>query len=112
MRTAINAIANVVAAAKLNVVAVRDADRTGSGSRSRLFGPFGGKKSAMKHAYKHAPSTTVPATPGEIAEYPRMLAACQQGRLGLGVCRTGSHWRRREQLSTLLLAEFALGIAG
>jgi hypothetical protein len=102
MRTAINAIANVVAAAKLNVVAVRDADRTGSGSRSRLFGPFGGKKSAMKHAHQHAPSTIVPATPGETAEYPRMLAACQQGRL----------WRRREQLSTLLSAEFALGIAG
>jgi len=104
MRTAINAnIANVVAAAQLNVVAVvRDADRRGSGKRSRLFGPFGGKKSAKSHASKHETSSaTFPAAPGEHAGYPRMFAACQQGRL----------WRSR-QLSTLLPAAFALGIAG
>jgi len=102
-------VANVVAA-QLNVVAAaRHSERGGSGTSSRLFfGPKAGKKSAKSHASKKHPATSTinPAAPRDIdtvrteRSY-RMLAACQQGRL----------WRKG-QLSTLLPATFALGIAG
>ena len=107
-------VANVVAA-KLNaVVAVRHSQRGASGTSSRLFfGPSAGKKLALSlkdsaHASrKHAATSTIcPAASGDIdtarteRSY-RMLAACQPRRL----------WRT-PQLSTLLPATFALGIAG
>jgi len=110
MRTVINARNANVVAASLNVVAVaRQMERGGSGTSSRLFfGPSAGKKLVQSHASRKHPaaSTISPAAPGDIdtarteRSY-RMLAACQQGRL----------WRT-PQLSTLLPATFALGIAG
>lgn len=104
MRTAIIAnVANVVAAAQLNVVAVvRDADRRGFlRTGSRLFGPWG-KKTGKSHASKHCTTCfAAPPASGERAEYPRMLTA----RLRDG------QWRSR-RLSTSLLAASALGIAG
>lgn len=108
MRIVINARNANVVAAELNVVAVaRRADRGGSGRSSRLsFGPSVGKKLKSHASQKHSTSTISPAASGDIdaarteRSY-RMFAACQQGRL----------WRK-PQLSTLLPATFALGIAG
>lgn len=109
MRTVINARNANVVAAQLNVVAVaRQTERGGSGTSSRLFfGPSAGKSLNKPHASrKHPATSTIPAAPGDIdtartERVHRMCAACQQGRL----------WRT-QQLSTLLPAEFALGIAG
>ena len=110
MRTVINARNANVVAAQLNVVAVaRHTERGGSGTSSRLFfGPSAGKKLVKSHASRKHPatSTIIPAASGDIDTARtergyRMLAACQQGRL----------WRK-PQLSTLLPATFALGIAG
>lgn len=98
-----------VVAAQLNVVAVvRNTERQGSDTRSRLsFGPSAGKRLGKPHASQHpATPTSIPAAPGSIdttrteRSY-RMFAACQQGRL----------WRSL-QLSKLLPATFALAIAG
>ena len=109
MRIVVNARnANAVAAVLNVVVVARRAERHGSGTSSRLFfGPSVGKKLSKSHASrKHSTSTISPAASGDIdtarteRSY-RMLAACQQGRL----------WRT-PQLSTLLPATFALGIAG
>jgi len=102
-------VANVVAA-QLNVVAAaRNSERGGSHTSSRLFfGPKAGKKLGKPHASRKHPasSTITPAAPRDIdtvrtERSVRMLAACQQGRL----------WRS-QQLSTLLPATSALGIAG
>jgi hypothetical protein len=110
MRIVVNARnANVVAAVLNAVVVARRAERHGSGTSSRLFfGPSAGKKLVKSHASRKHPATSTicPAASGDIdtarteRSY-RMLAACQQGRL----------WRK-PQLSTLLPATFALGIAG
>ncbi len=113
MRTVINARNANVVAAQLNVVAAaRKTERGGSGTSSRLFfGPSAGKKLVLSlkdsaHASRKHATSTIPAAPGDIdiarteRSY-RMLAACQQGRL----------WRT-QQLSTLLPAVSASGIAG
>ena len=103
MRTAIIAnVANVVAAAQLNVVAVvRDADRRDSlRTSSRFFGPWG-KHLGKSHASKCASGSVAPPASGERAEYPRMLTArLRDGQWG------------SQRLSTSLLAASALGIAG